>query len=165
MARGLIEYYAARIYGFHHPIVRNGKRYASIVVRLFNGRADARYGIEGPVIAIELHVPDYRAAVRDGVIHVDKESGRLQLTLWKLGPHELKRLARRLEEVAEAVEKAWQMGYAPRDVEEAWLSLRRGEARGRAARRGRGEEDPFADLGGGEPEPGDVEAGEEDAFA
>lgn len=158
-----IAYLAARIFSTHIPVVRKGRRYASVVLRLFNGKAD-RYGNQGIVAAIELHVQNIRDAARDGVLWVDKKTGRATITLAKLGPAELRRLGHRLVEAADAMEMAMMLGVGPDKLEEAWLKAKRAATapkRGAAADSG----DPLAGIidadNGGEP----AETGEEDLFA
>jgi len=119
------ERIAARVYRFHVPVVRKGKRYASLVVRLFDGRQD-RYGNRGPVAALELHVDNLKEAVRDGVVRYDKETGRASITIAKAGPDDLRRLAQRLMDIADALELAAALGVSSGEISEAWRRLRAG---------------------------------------
>lgn len=135
--KGILRYLAARIYSFHLPLYRNGKNHGSVVVRLFKGKAD-RYGTPGPVVAIELHVKNLKDAVKSGAVWYDRESKRLHVTLFKAGPAELRRLANRLIDVADAVEKAWSLGADPKTIEELWLDAKKGRT---AKRRPAREED------------------------
>lgn len=156
MGGAIKRYLAAKVFRFHIPIVRKGRRYGSVVVRLFRGKMD-RYGNPGTVAALELHIANLKEAVRDGAAWYDKRSGRFHVTLAKAGPDDLRRIAYRLLAVADAIEMAEALGLDPAELEKAWLEVKSGAAKERGGRRS-GEDDLDLDLDE------DVETGEEDVF-